>query len=343
MLMKKILSKIQFLWALLFSERPIDTIDVGAIGGERVTFSAPQLPQNISVMSSPAAAATQNVVVRDCEQDECPPVQAIVSSAFSKMAVDLSPSDNANLSLPIEAFDPTGIPVVLVLGKSPKRSSFNYVAIPSVGIQTMRARYGTVDDPDLIINETANNVVVANSGQTAIPQITLNADFAMSTFPANVAMRQFAVLAEITFPEDIYAVVIGTSGAASPVPETMRLEFTDTECRTIRFLAIQHNRNRVVTSVSFPATADGLAYQLPYNFGDAVLPSGGPITLNISCYDSTGAQVAVTLPVTSWNIPWSGKLLSAIQAHKGVASPGAFAAYFVEQVTFPVPNKQPVY
>lgn len=304
-----------------------------------------QIPGEVrlSVMS-PQAGTQDTVLITDCERDICPAIQAIVGVAFRKLGADLSPDPQANLALAIESFTPFGVQNVLLLGKAPKTTTFNSVSIPAVGFEFMRARYGTVDDHDPVVNEIIQTPIsVANTGQTTITGATLNADFRTTGFPTGLGMRQFAVLLELTVPDDIYYLTFGATGAASPVPETMRVEFEDTECRTIRLLLIQCNRTRNVVNFGTPTTGGAVVYQLPYQYADVEAPGGSPIFLTVSGYDSAGAQVAFTLPATTWNLPYSGQLTDALMAHKGISSPGARAAYIAGTLTFPIPNTQPTY
>lgn len=312
--------------------------------GVQSSFRAFQLPGEIAMSPlTPVTAPPSTINITDCERDQCPAIQAVVIAAFRRIAADLSPSPQANLSVPIESFNPGGIPSVILMGKAPKTSSFNWVAIPAVGFELMRAQYGTADDHPIAVDENSSTVSVVNSGQTTVAGATLNADFIGSNFLANTSMRQFAVLVELEIPIDIYYLTFGVTGAASPVPETMRVEFTDTECRTIRLLCVQATRTRSVTNFGIPNVGNALTYQLPYNYGDVEQPGGSPIFLTISGYDSSNAQVAFDLPVRTWNIPYGGALTSALMAHKGVAAPGARGAFQVTPATFPIPNTQPTF
>jgi len=283
-----------------------------------------------------------NITVEDCARDVCAPVQAVVSAAFLKMSADISPNPESNLAYPVEGFNPGAIPQVILMGKSPKTTTFNYVGIPSVGFDLMRSKYGTSDDHELAVNEVSSSVNVA--GVTALPTATLNADFIGPNFTAATQMRQFAVLLRITFPQTVYRVTFAVTAPQSPIVETMTVEFTDTECRELNLLCIQCSRSRFVTAYGVPNVAASLNYVLPYGIADCEAPGSGAIeTLTVATFDDTGAAVAATIQVLTWNIPYSAKLTDALMAYKGIASPGARSAYQATPASFAIENAQPVY
>lgn len=306
-------------------------------------FKAFQINEPVSILTPPQPPQ-MNITVEDCERDTCAPVQAVLSAAFKKMSADLSTPPDANLALPVESFEPFGIPAVLLLGKAPKTSSFNYVCIPAEGFLTMRSRYGTVDDHELAVNQLDSNVSVLIGGATPLPSITLNADFTPASFLASTSMRQFAVLARITIPIDVYRVDLAVTAPQSAVVETMRIDFTDTECREITILAIQCGRFRSVVSYGTPGVASALSYQLPYEPAAVEQPGSGAIeTLTASAFDSDGALMAATFAISTWNIPYGGQLASALMANKGLGVPGLRSFYSSTPATFAMENAQPSY
>lgn len=285
-----------------------------------------------------------NITVQDCDRDVCAPIQAILAVALTRFGVMSNAGPDANVAVPIEMYNNNNVPQVIIAGKAPKSNTWNWCMVPQEGLLTMRSRYGTTDDHELAVEEATSTVAVAAAATTALPSLTLNADFIGTGFVAATKMRPFAVLAKITIPNDVYRIILTASAPVSPVPETITVDFTDTECRELTVLIIQASRLRFVTSFGTPTVPSALAYNLPYGLSDLESPGAGAIeTLMAATYDADFVQVASSLLITTWQIPYGGRFMRAVCNNQGIIGPGLRSIYTATPQSFAIEAAQPIF
>lgn len=290
---------------------------------------------------APQAQPTQRIVVSDCVPDVCAPVQSIVVAGLANIGTQIGVEATATLSLPFDSFAPDTIPSVVVLGKTPVSNTFGQVMLSPSNIMEMRSLYGTLDDHDIAVNEIQTTVSIAATGVTALPAVTLHADFKPASFVTSTKMRQFCVIARIKVPETVYRLTLTASGTASEIPESIVLEFTETECREVIVMAIQTAaRDRFIVSYGTPTTSSAITYELPFAPGAASAPLAGA-TLTAATFDSSFVQIAASVTLTTWNVPWSGALAAALLHNKGISAPGSQSRYSITRSTWPLPGTQP--
>lgn len=267
------------------------------------------------------SANRQPLEVRtNCDQDTCEPIGDRGGRAFRNLGAIIRPQGGGLITS--DFLEPFQIPSVAVIGQDRfYRVINNFLPIQASALQVYQnnASYGTSQANYLASNYSSSIVAVANTGTTALPSITLNADYNPSGV-ANQRTKQFAVLANLRVPDTVYKVVIGRTGAAGPVTENLTVDFTTLDCRELGLIAITTaQRYLSVANPTAPIDRNSYALSLPVSFNDTEAPgSGGILTLNIQCFDETGAQVAANVQVETWNVPYGNGLIGSIISTDGV-------------------------
>jgi len=287
------------------------------------------------------ANRNQVITVQDCAQSECPSPSGLANGFLSAFGGDVFPTASSNLAYAMDSFTGTDFPSVFIMGLDSSRvrsNSFNAIRVSGWELDSMTARYGLVEaDAPFIIDTINTSIATAAAAWTNI-NATLATDLDyVATWALSQRVRLFGRMFRLTVADDIQRIEI-QNVTASPYVELISISLKPDDCREIvGFMFQRAQSNRFVGSISQPVQQNTLHYQLPLLESDQDTTATN--LLQVRVFDNTGAQVASTVGVDVWAVPYTQSLANAFTSFRGIA--GGRAVMQPAGAIINIPNTQP--